>query len=74
MVVKVLPGASGSSKIPINFIGLQEAGIWPAKKAMKAQGGASMLFFEELDRWLEEKTGGKVDALLMGSVAGIAHI
>ncbi|KAF8885097.1 hypothetical protein CPB84DRAFT_1816896 [Gymnopilus junonius] len=74
MVVKVPSDKPEDTRILINFIGLEEKGMWPAKKAVKAQGGASMLFFEELDQWLDEKTGGEVDALLMGSVAGIAHI
>lgn len=74
IVVKVSPDAPEDAGIVVNFIGLQEKGMWPAKKAVKAQGGASMLFFEELDQWLDERTGSKVDAMLMGSVAGVAHI
>ncbi|KDR80962.1 hypothetical protein GALMADRAFT_1358006, partial [Galerina marginata CBS 339.88] len=74
MVIKVPPGTPEDGGILVNFAGLQEKGIWPAKKAVKAQGGASMLLFEDLDAWLETKTGGKVDALLMGCVAGVARI
>jgi len=48
--------------------------VWPAKKAVKAYGGASMELFEELDKWLDEKTGGTVDALLMGCVGGVMVI
>lgn len=60
--------------ILVNFIGLQEKGIWPAKKAVKAEGGVAMQLFETLDAWLEEKMEGKVDALLLGCVAGVAVI
>ncbi|KAH9479296.1 Putative endoplasmic reticulum metallopeptidase 1 [Psilocybe cubensis] len=75
MVVKLQPGASPDDKdILVNFIGMQENGIWPAKKAVKAQGGVAMQLFENIDTWLDEKTGGKVDALLFGSVAGVSHI
>ncbi|KAF8159229.1 hypothetical protein B0H34DRAFT_655155 [Crassisporium funariophilum] len=71
MVVKSSEPGNG---IMVNFIGLQEKGMWPAKKAVKAEGGVAMELFEKLDGWLEEKTGGTVDALLMGCVAGVAVI
>jgi len=71
---KIEKGSEPNEKVRVNFIGLQEKGIWPAKKAVKAQGGAAMQLFENLDAWLEEKTGGKVDALLMGCVGGVVDI
>ena len=76
MIVKLPPSsASGSDEsnhgILVNYIGLQEKAIWPAKKSVKAQGGFSMMLFEEFDTWLETKTGGTVDALLVGCVAGV---
>ena len=81
MIVKLPPSsASGSNDgsndqgILVNYIGLQEKAIWPAKKSVKAQGGLSMMLFEELDTWLETKTGGTVDALLIGCVAGVMTI
>jgi len=76
LVVKVAPPAAAAAAdgIRVNFVGLQEKGVWPAKKAVKAYGGASMELFEELDKWLDEKTGGTVDALLMGCVGGVMVI
>lgn len=75
MIVKVPEESSRQdSGILVNFVGLQEKGIWPAKKAVKAEGGAAMALFERLDAWLEEKMGGKVDALLLGCVSGVATI
>lgn len=78
MVVKVPSSASGSDEsnqgILINYIGLQEKAIWPAKKAYTAEGGISMALFKKLDPWLETKTGGTVDALLIGCVAGVTVI
>ena len=79
MIVKLPPSsASGSDEsnqgILVNYIGLQEKAIWPAKKSDKAQGGFSMMLFEEFDTWLETKTGGTVDALLIGCVAGVMVI
>ena len=67
-------GAVARGGILVNFVGLQEKGVWPAKKAVKAYGGAAMELFEELDGWLDEKTGGTVDALLMGCVGGVTVI
>ena len=77
MVVKVPsppPVEGGDAGIRVNFVGLQEKGVWPAKKAVKAYGGVAMELFEELDGWLDEKTEGKVDALLMGCVGGVTVI
>lgn len=75
LLIKVSEGVSDdASRIPINFIGMQEKGVWPAKKAFKVQGGPAMAFFEELDAWLEKKTDGKVDALLVGCVGGATVI
>ena len=67
MVIKLTDGDPGLS---VNFIGVQEKGMWPGKKSVKAEGGFAMRLFEEFDSWLEVKTGGTVDALLMGCVAG----
>ncbi|KAJ7923479.1 hypothetical protein B0H13DRAFT_1979948 [Mycena leptocephala] len=72
LVVK-LP-EDGSRGILFNFIGLQEKAMWPGKKAVKAEGGPAMKLFENLDAWLEKKTGGTVDAALMGCVAGTAVV
>lgn len=55
----------------VNFIGIQEKRMWPAKKA-EADGSQAMKLFREFDAWLDEKTGGSVDALLMGCVSGEA--
>ncbi|KAJ3517001.1 hypothetical protein NLJ89_g779 [Agrocybe chaxingu] len=66
MVVKVPPGSDSNEGILVNFMALQEKGMWPAKRAVKAQGGAAMHLFEKLDAWLDRRTGGTVDALLMG--------
>ncbi|KAG1897160.1 uncharacterized protein F5891DRAFT_1050672 [Suillus fuscotomentosus] len=53
----------------VDFIGIQEKRMWPAKKA-DADGHQAMKLFEEFDAWLDEKTGGSVDALFMGCVSG----
>jgi len=76
MIVKISPSStSGSDQgILVNYVGLQEKAVWPAKKSVKAEGGVSMVLFEEFDTWLENKTGGTVDALLVGCVAGVTVI
>ena len=68
MVIKLTD--DDPSGLSVNFIGVQEKGMWPGKKSVKAEGGLAMRLFEEFDSWLEVKTGGTVDALLMGCVAG----
>ena len=40
----------------------------------KARGGHAMIMLEELDEWLEEKTGRKVDAILPGCVGGVVGV
>jgi hypothetical protein len=72
LVVK-LDGQSPGNLV-VNFIGLQEKGMWPGKKAVKEQGGVAMKLFEELDAWVEKRTGGTVDPLLLGCVAGIITV
>jgi hypothetical protein len=70
LVVKLPNSTDGGAGIPFSFVGLQEKAIWPGKKAVKAQGGPAMKMFEDLDNWLDVKTGGTVDATLMGCIAG----
>ncbi|KAF7431225.1 hypothetical protein PC9H_006946 [Pleurotus ostreatus] len=75
MVIK-LPDSSSSSSPPsgalkVDFNGILEKGMWPGKKSVKEQGGAAMKVFERLDGWLDQETGGTVDATLLGCVAGV---
>ncbi|KAI6096899.1 hypothetical protein EDD16DRAFT_1670945 [Pisolithus croceorrhizus] len=55
--------------LKVNFIGIQENQMWPAKKS-EADGSPVMKLFQELDVWLDEMTGGSVDAALLGCVGG----
>ncbi|KAF8624137.1 hypothetical protein AX17_007200 [Amanita inopinata Kibby_2008] len=75
LVTKLDPSSS-SGGLTINFIGLEERGIWPAKQARVSaeERGAAMRMFEKFDGWLEDKTAGTVDALLMGCVAGVVVV
>ncbi|KIO07538.1 hypothetical protein M404DRAFT_997720 [Pisolithus tinctorius Marx 270] len=59
--------------LKVNFIGIDEKRMWPAKKS-EADGSPAMKLFEELDAWLEERTGGSVDATLLGCVGGEALV
>jgi hypothetical protein len=76
MIIKDQPTTSsqGIQKIRMDFVGMQEKGIWPAKKALGADGGIAMELFEELDPWLNKHTHGTADALLMGCVIGVVDI
>jgi hypothetical protein len=73
IVIKV-PETGGDGKLLVNFVGLKETGMWPAKRAEKAAGGRAMQLFEQLDGWLERKTGGTVDATLLGCVGGMVVV
>jgi len=66
--------ATDEESLLVNFIGIMEKGMWPAKEAVKTEGGPTMELFERLDRWLEDKFAGTVDALLMGCVGGVSRI
>ncbi|PPQ63101.1 hypothetical protein CVT24_005812 [Panaeolus cyanescens] len=73
LVIKV-PEGQNDEGLLVNFVGLQEKGMWPAKRDVKAQGGEAMRLFENLDAWLDKRTGGTVDALLMGCVGGVERV
>ncbi|KAI5980796.1 hypothetical protein EDD15DRAFT_2186218 [Pisolithus albus] len=60
---------ASSRGLKVNFIGIQENQMWPAKKS-EADGSPTMKLFQELDVWLDEVTGGSVDAALLGCVGG----
>jgi hypothetical protein len=65
-----LGDGDGDGALQINFIGIQEKGMWPGKKGVKAEGGVAMGLFEELER----RTGGTVDTLLLGCVGGVVGV
>ena len=60
--------------------------MWPGKKSLLEQGqergqkaldkniGSTLMMFRNLDAWIEERTGGKVDAMLLGCVAGVERV
>ncbi|KAF7318377.1 Peptide hydrolase [Mycena chlorophos] len=86
LVVRLPPNATaGDDRILVNFIGLQETAMWPAKKAAfygtgphysgsAPVQGPAMRLFERLDGWLDEKMRGTVDATLLGCVAGVSAV
>lgn len=48
--------------------------MWPGKRREKAKGGRAMEVFEVVDTWLEERTGGTVDAMMVGCVGGVTVV
>jgi hypothetical protein len=76
MKIKNTPEVNGG--LTVNFMGIQENGMWPGKKRALAKtnkmqpGGLALSLFAELDEWLIERTGGSIDATLLGAVAGVA--
>ncbi|KAL0954165.1 hypothetical protein HGRIS_005299 [Hohenbuehelia grisea] len=65
--------AADDAGLKIDFIGLQEEGMWPAKRNVKDFGPA-MNLFEALDFWIDRETNGTVDAMLLGCVAGVVVV
>jgi hypothetical protein len=57
----------------IDFQGIQERGMWPGKKKER-RGLLSMRLFEQLDHWLDQRTRGAYDTLMMGIVAGAVTV
>jgi hypothetical protein len=70
VTLKLLPPSTSPGALKVDYIGIGEKRMWPAKKAEKARGGRAMVLFEEFDRYVEEMTGGTVDVLLLGCVGG----
>lgn len=63
------PASQDETGLKVNFIGILERRMWPAKKD-DSDGSSAMKLFEEFDQWIEERTGGTVDSLLLGCVSG----
>jgi hypothetical protein len=73
LVIKV-DSKNVHEKLRVNYVGIQENGMWPGKKAEKEEGGRAMKLFEELDGWLDERTRGTVDGMLMSCVGGVTLV
>jgi len=54
--------------LAVNFIGIEEKGMWPGKKAERE--GPAMDLFEKIDKWLFEEMSDSVDAMFLGCVGG----
>ncbi|KAF8655951.1 hypothetical protein AX16_002858 [Volvariella volvacea WC 439] len=92
----VIAASQNKEKLRVNFIGMEEQGMWPGKRSVLLEhrarderererqqssglGGVgpsigTLTFFEKLDGWLEEKTEGTVDAMLIGCVGGVVDV
>jgi hypothetical protein len=73
----------GTAPLTINFLGIDEAAMWPGKKAAASvaakAGGAQdgypmMTLFERLDDWLMRETHGRVDVMLLATVGGVVTV
>ncbi|KAH8993018.1 hypothetical protein EDB92DRAFT_1986255 [Lactarius akahatsu] len=66
----------GTSPLMINFLAIDEAAMWPGKKAAtEAQGGhAMMTLFESVDNWLARETRDSVDVMLLATVGGVVTV
>lgn len=75
----VLQGKAATEPLTINFIGIDESAMWPAKKKKAADSSSGngheiMDLFEKLDGWLERKTHRNVDAMLLATVGGVISV
>ncbi|KAF8325029.1 hypothetical protein F5887DRAFT_1065471 [Amanita rubescens] len=72
----VLKFNASSPQLRVDFVGIEEKGMWPGKKdaVPVEERGEALRIFEAFDLWLEERTKGSVDALLMGTVVGVVSI
>lgn len=68
------PGASRSGSHSQMSSDLYVAELQKKREEAAVPYGPAMELFEKLDGWLEEKTGGKVDGMLVGSVGGVVFI
>ena len=44
--------------------------MWPGKKSEKDKGSRATALFEDLDEYVEKKSGGTVDVLLLVCLGG----
>lgn len=74
LVIESPKNVTDDDSLFVNFVGIAEKGMWPAKKAVKAEGGPAMRLFEQLDSWLETRSAGTVDALLISCISGVSQV
>jgi hypothetical protein len=73
-------GAASTGPLTINFIGIDESAMWPAKKKEEevrrssGNGHAIMDMFERLDGWLVRETRGRVDVMMLATVGGVVRV
>lgn len=78
--MKIKETEESGTGLKINFIGVQEKAMWPGKQKALAKtsrqepGGLALALFAEIDAWLEKRTGGCIDATMLGAVAGVVVV
>jgi hypothetical protein len=77
----VLQGTAATEPLTVNFVGIDESAMWPAKKKAaelealsSGKSHAIMDLFEKLDGWLMRETHGKVDVMLLATVGGVVRV
>jgi len=74
LVIK-LPDEDPKAGLKVNFVGTKENTQWPAKKSLKATGqGEGLQLLEDIHSWLESHSDDSIDALLFGTVGGVAVV
>lgn len=72
----------GNPKLKVDFSGIVERGIWPAKKQEyhaankeeKRTELCAMRLFEKMDMWLKERSHNSMDVLFMETIIGSADL
>jgi hypothetical protein len=75
----VLQATAATEPLTINFIGIDESAMWPAKKKKAANlssgnGHEIMDLFEKLDGWLMREAHGNVDVMLLATIGGVVRV
>lgn len=67
--------SSLDEKLGVNFMGLQEQGMYPGKRdSATLEGNLAMELFGRLDGWIEARTQGSMDVTLLGAAAGYVEV
>jgi hypothetical protein len=62
--------ASTSAQLAVSHVGVRRRAMWPARKDDTPRDPATDLL-ARIDKWVEERTRGRVDPTLVSCVGGV---
>lgn len=77
LVIKIPQEEDMGGKLKVNFIGTKESVQWPAKKGKLIEhedDRQDLALLENIHTWIKHRTGDSVDAMLFGTLGGIAYV